>query len=118
MHFFKAFREDGLKNFEIFMCLNNQLIQTIFCYVLCYFATKITYIVGEISTITYGSLWYNYPVKEQNFLLLMLQRSQQEFRFTGFGIINATMATFLSVSKNGYKLEITTHNYDSLMKFS
>lgn len=90
---------NGLNNFEIFLSLNNQLIQTIFCYVLCFFATKITYIVDEFSLITYDSnMWYNFRLREQKYILLMLQRSQQSFRFTGLGIINATMATFLNVS--------------------
>lgn len=95
-----------MNNFEIFLCLNNQLIQTIFCYVLCNFATNITHVLGEVSTITYGSMWYTYPVKEQTFLILMLRRSQETIKFSGFGIIPATMATFLTVFLFGkcYKL--------------
>lgn len=54
--------------------------------------------VFEMDTITFTSTWYNYPVHDQKFIALIIQRSHKRFEFTGYGMINCTLATFLSVS--------------------
>lgn len=94
----QAVREDGLNKYQIFLSLNNQLIQTVFCYVLCFSGTNISHVANEFATITYSSMWCEYPVKEQEFIRLIIQEAQQPVIFNGLGIINCTVATFLSVS--------------------
>lgn len=74
------------------------MIETIFCYVLCYFGTEIPHIAMKFATIAYDSMWYMYPIKEQELMKIVIQRSQQPIKFNGYGIINCNLAMFLSVS--------------------
>lgn len=93
----QSIREDNLLSYDTFFSLNNLLIQTIFCYVLCYFSTKMSFNAGRFATITYDSTWYEYPVEQQKCIILMIKRSQKSFGLSGYGIISCSMATFLSV---------------------
>lgn len=104
----QAVREDGLNNYEIFLSLNNQLIQTVFCYVLFFFDTNISHVASEFATITYSSMWYKYPVKEQDFIRLIIHEAQQSFIFNGLEILDCNVATFLSVS--GTVLQVNSNN--------
>lgn len=93
----QSIREDNLLSYDTFFSLNNLLIQTIFCYVLCYFSTKMSFNASRFATITYDSTWYEYPVEQQKCIILMIKRSQKSFGLSGYGIISCSMATFLSV---------------------
>lgn len=95
----QAVREDGLNNNEIFLSLNNELIQTVFCYVLFFFDTNNSHVPSEFATIT---------VKEQDFIRLIIQEAQQSFIFNGLEILDCNVATFLSVS--GTVLQVNSNN--------
>lgn len=95
--FTQSIREDNLLSYDTFFSLNNLLIQTIFCYVLCYFSTKMSFNASRFAAITYDSTWYEYPVEQQKCIIFMIERSQRSFDLSGYGIISCSMATFLSV---------------------
>lgn len=54
----------------------------------------------EFAGIVYNSLWYEMPLKEQKAIMLMMQRSQKEFRLTGLELVDCSLATFLEVTSN------------------
>lgn len=76
------------------------LTYSIICYVYCRFSENITSKSLEIGDIVYNSLWYKMPLKEQKLIILMIQRSQKEFRLSGLGLVDCSLATFLAVRIN------------------
>lgn len=51
----------------------------------------------EIGDIFYNSAWYRLPIKEQRLLALPIQRSQREFRLSGLGFLDCSLAVYSSV---------------------
>lgn len=60
----------------------------------CYFATITTYRISAIGEDAYFSNWYNYPLVVQNFLSLIIARSQNNMQFSGMGLIHCNAETF------------------------
>lgn len=69
------------------------------CGLLCHFATKISIQAESIATCVTNLKWYNYPIKYQLYLKLILLRAQRPVAFHGFGIISCNMEIFLAVNK-------------------
>lgn len=63
----------------------------------CYFADIVTANLYEIGDIFYNIAWYQLPVQMQIFLVLPIQRTGKRFRFQSLGIIDCSLAVFLSV---------------------
>lgn len=51
----------------------------------------------RFADISYESLWYNFPVDLQKYLLLIIADAQRPRIFQGLGIINLNLATFTQV---------------------
>lgn len=66
----------------------------------CHMGDGITSKCVRIADIVYTQQWYNYPVEQQRYLVLMVQRAQQPFCFTGLteSIADCSLETFKAVS--------------------
>lgn len=74
------------------------LLCTIFCYYSELF-TENSYAIGDK---VYESLWYQMPVDVQQLLILITAQSNTTFQLTGFGIVDCSLATLLSVCGMGH----------------
>lgn len=63
----------------------------------CFLAELITANLYEIGDIFYDSPWYRLPAREQQIVIFPIHQTGQEFRFRSLGIIDCSLATFLSV---------------------
>lgn len=84
-------------NFSAIPNLNTLLIQILFNYVICSYASNVSAKLSSVSDIVYNSFWYKYPAELQKLLPLLTQRSQTPYIITGYGIINCSLDTFLLV---------------------
>lgn len=66
-------------------------------FVLCYFGNSLTINLLDVGHIIYSALWYNYPIKLQRFLVIMIRRSQKQFLISAFGILPCTLEHFKAV---------------------
>lgn len=67
---------------------------------LCYLGTKIAFRVNYVADIAYNMKWYNYPVKLQPFVLLIMIRAEKSFYLSGYGLMPCTLNNFLQVNQN------------------
>lgn len=69
----------------------------VICFVYCNFSENVTQISVGVVDVMYDSTWYTLPINFQKLLILMLMRSEKEFRLKGAGMIDCSLATFLAV---------------------
>lgn len=74
------------------------LLPMIFAF--CFLAELITANLFHIGGIFYDSLWYQLPAKQQRIVIFPIQRGGRGFRFRSLGLIDCSLATFLSVFFN------------------
>lgn len=67
------------------------------CYIYSYFSEVVTTNSFKIGDDAYNSLWNEMPVKQQKLIILIISRSQKEFRLRGLGMIDCSLAKFLAV---------------------
>lgn len=67
------------------------------CYLYSRFSENITTNSLQIGEYAYDSVWYDVPIKQQKAIILIVARSQKEFRLTGCGMVDCSLATFLAV---------------------
>lgn len=84
-------------NMSLILNMNCLIQYVVICFIYCYFSEKVTQISLEIGVTIYDSTWYALPIKLQKLTILMISNSQREFRFKGFGMIDCSLAMFLSV---------------------
>lgn len=77
--------------------LNLLLIYLMACYIYSYFSEAVTTNSFKIGDDVYNSLWNEMPVKQQKVIILIINRSQKEFRLRGLGMIDCSLAKFLAV---------------------
>lgn len=80
-------------------------------YAYCLFSEMISADLAAIGDIFYGCAWYRMPVKQQNRLMLPIQRAQVEFRLYGLGFIECSLKTYTSVKSDLSKIVIFTFSY-------
>lgn len=66
----------------------------------CYVSERITVALASVRGFFYASPWYELPVRLQRPLTLPIRRAAFEFRLKSLGLIDCSLATFLSVSGN------------------
>lgn len=66
-------------------------------YTYCSNGSTVTYSSSDFSTAIYKSCWYEYPVKVQPFLVMMMCRAQKPFYFTGYEFSKCSLETFTKV---------------------
>lgn len=74
------------------------IIANIFIY--CYFGQNVTTKFSEVADIFYELHWYDYPMTEQKYVIMMLTRAQRPFYFSGYFISSCSLPTFKLVSTN------------------
>lgn len=85
---------------NLIVILDCLLLYSILCYIYCYFSENMTATSFEIGDVVYNSLWYEMLMKQQKAMILMIERSQKEFRLTGLELVECSLPTFLSVTTN------------------
>lgn len=61
----------------------------------CFFASWAIDHVSNIRTTMYDSNWYDYPsVELRKYVILVIARSQENFKFSGFGLIGCSVEVF------------------------
>lgn len=81
--------------------MNCLVAYLVICYVNCHFSESITTKSFEIGDIIYNNLlWYEMSIKERKVVTLIIQQSQKEFRLTGLGLVDCSLARFLAVRNN------------------
>ena len=68
-------------------------------FLFCYYATFATDRLADLSQTAYNSNWLDWPPEHQNYLILIMARSQEPVRFTGFGLIDCSLEVFGKVSR-------------------
>lgn len=63
-----------------------------------YFGHILTTQLLNLCDLIYYSEWYRYPLKVQQCIPIMLQRSQKRFYISGYGIMACNLENFLGVS--------------------
>lgn len=66
--------------------------------VFCYYANLAIDRVLSIGDTVYALNWFNYPVRMQKYLILMIARSQERIEFTGLGLIKCSLEAFGQLS--------------------
>lgn len=91
---------DNAERIDTALILNFQclVMYMIVCYLYCDLSEKITENSFEISKIAYESIWYEFTPKHRKALVLIIMRSQKDFRLNGFGLVNCSLPRFLMVS--------------------
>lgn len=89
-------------DFNLLYSLHSLLHYLLICYVYCHFSEIITAKSFEICYVVYSSLWYEMSVEQQKAIILIIQRSQKEFRLTGLGLVDCSLTTFTSVTIHFY----------------
>lgn len=76
-------------------------------FLLCYYATLTTENLARIANSVYNAHWRLYPPEVQNYLILVIARTQQTRYFTGFKLFYCNLETFAKV--NVYISRIERH---------
>lgn len=84
-------------SFQILIAFCDMLTLVGLSFIYFYFSERFTSNLLEIGEIFYHSSWYRLPKKQQNQVLLPIQRAQREFRLKGLGLFNCSLPVFLSV---------------------
>lgn len=71
--------------------------QTVFNFIICYFADTVTYASLNVANVLYDMNWFEFPIEERKHILIMIQRAQTHFHFKGNDSIVCSLPTFLKV---------------------
>lgn len=90
-------------NLDLLAIILSVLCATVTMLLMCYLSHKITTELFEISDIIYQSSWYEYSEPSKRLLLLMMMKAQRPVEFSGFGLINSSLETYLKASEHRWK---------------
>lgn len=93
-------------NAELFVGISGFCMSVSCMYVYSYFATKTVSEIQSIGDKMYETQWNRYPSEFRMFVQLTISRSQRPLHFSGFGLINCDMVTFLKVKTKTKHLTI------------
>lgn len=82
----------------------NLIISCLYTY--CSNGSTVTNICNEFARDIYSSHWYQYPIKVQPFIILMMSRAQKPFYFTGYEFGKCSMENFTAVNNNFKRIKI------------
>lgn len=69
----------------------------VYNYALCYFVTTIATNALMIGDIVYDLAWHQLPCAEQQFMRMVMHRSQKMIKIKGLGVFVCSLETFLKV---------------------
>lgn len=90
--------QSTVMNLALLVTFIGLLTLLILGYTYCYFSETITENSFKIGYDAYNSMWSEMTVAEQKAIMLVIGRSQQEFRLTGLGLVDCCMMTYLAVT--------------------
>lgn len=64
----------------------------------CYFSTRLSTKLFQLSGVAYQMLWYHCPITCQKDVLKLIIYAQRERTVSGFGVINCTQQVFAKVN--------------------
>lgn len=85
-------------NFDLFVNLSALATVLSISYIYCHFSENMTTNSIKVGEKAYNLLWYKMTMKQQMAVMLIIGRSQREFRLDGLGFIDCSLATFLAVT--------------------
>lgn len=85
-------------NVEILVALIDMAICVGLTFVYFYFSEWVTSDLLQVGDVFYDSLWYRLPTMKQKLLVLPIQRGGREFRLTGLGFFDCSLAIFSTVN--------------------
>lgn len=90
---------------ETLFAFTDSLFMILITFMYCYLSEWVTSDLLEIGDLFYNSAWYRLPVKQQRLLTLPIGRAQREFRLSGLGLFDCSLALFSSVEYSTLSLE-------------
>lgn len=104
--------EKNLQNFgiEFIVCMDCFLVQLIFIYVECHFASKIMGKSTRLAGIIYNFRWYELPLKQQRLVIPIIRQGQIPFTLDGYGFFSCTLETFAQVFLHFSNLNLSNIN--------
>lgn len=84
---------------QVLIDLQDVLMYLCLCYVYSHFAENICAKSASLANVIYCTNWYEMPIVEQKIIILMIARSQKEYRFQGYGLVYCSLGNFLAVCK-------------------
>lgn len=96
--------EKSLQNMtlEFVVCMLLLLHELVLIYLLCHFATNLSFKSAEMANIIYYTRWYSLPVKHQKMIALVILQGQVPFEMDGY-IFYTSLETFMKVSNQNAK---------------
>lgn len=77
-----------------FECLG---LYTAYTFLFCLSSENLTQNSMDVGNVAYNSTWYCMPINERKAIILIILRSQQEFRLDGLGMFECSFVTFSQV---------------------
>lgn len=72
----------------------------------CYFGNVLTFNLLQLGDTVYCSEWYNYPIDVQQYIVMILRRTQKPFIISALGMMPCTLENFQAVGdmcKNNHR---------------
>lgn len=93
-----SFLKDGSNTTMSFISISSELeFHVVNNFLLCFYITTITTNISMIGSITYDLSWYYLPNGEQDFVRMIIHRSQKIMQIKGLGVFVCSLETFLKV---------------------
>lgn len=102
---------------NLIMAINCLIEYVVLCLVYCYYSETVSQASFDIGGAIYDSSWYTLTIMGKKMIILMIRKSQKKFRFNGFGIVDCSPETFLSVRSDFNKHKTIQFNLLIKIKF-
>lgn len=91
--------EQSLKHFsfEFVSCLYDLLLQLVFIYSSCYFASNLTIKLADTANIIYNTHWYVLPLRQEKMIVAIIRQGQIQEELSGY-IFSTSLETFIKVN--------------------
>lgn len=82
---------------QVFIDIQNISMYLVLCFVYSHYSENISAKSVKLADVIYCTNWYEMPLEEQKTIILMIMRSQKEYRFDGYGMVHCSLANFWTV---------------------
>lgn len=83
-------------------------------YPCCYFASRITARLNQISTVIYSTMWYSLPMAQRKHISFTIAFAQRDHTFRGMSMMTCSLESFVQVTPITYTVQFVNHNYVSI----
>lgn len=74
------------------------MVSTSLLFFYCFFGKIATDTYGQMSDCLFQSNWFELPIEQQKFFIVMIANAQRELVYQGFGIVTLNLETFTKVN--------------------